>query len=555
MAEHGETVCAVAFSMEGERVASGSVDGCLKIWDTTTGVRKSQIQFQGNNGRLRGCGICAVAFSPLDGRMVAVGLYDGTVRMCDTGTESATMVKIFPCRSVVSSVAFVAKSGLLVSGSADGHIRVWDTNMDTENDDEMNALSPINVIQRGGNLVSTESRLGLELWNVATGKARKIHHPVKQVVFSPDDTLVALITEDATVHFWSTDMTDEKATFNHVDEVTFSQDGGMVALQLRRDNGGERVRVLETNMWGDKTTSSLDQGKVYGVKFSPTNQVVGWIVQMVTGSFWKKFLHFENLETGKVLPEIPCSATTRAMKFSPNGEFVTFPAEGGSRLNRIVLLEIATGYQRCLLEGEFHPDHLAFNPDSSHFATWSHKGDILVTKTSTGETKHTIKAGVPGRRWNMGSTHSPTGKITALWFKRPPEPCIRIVQLWDALTGDEIGKLRIHADKPRLSFSDDAAHLVTEMGLLPLPPASPWIPSDGLPEGTQDCLYVDRHRQRIVQGFGNLLWLPPAYHTEPDTTVVRGNSVVLGHKSGRITFFEFDLSNTPLVRRPQGAPV
>lgn len=374
-----------------------------------------------------------------------------------------------------------------------------------------------------------------------------------RVVFSPDEALVAVITNDLIVHFWDADMTDEKATFNNVGAVTFSQDGGMVALQMGRDYKKGLVRVLETNMWVDKATFNFDRGEVGGFKFSPNNPVLGWIVKSPTEDSSHKFLHFENLETGKVLPEIRCPAETWTMKFSPNGEFVIFPAEDDSYHSGIVLLEVATGNQRCLSEGLFNPNRLAFNPDSSQVATLSFNGDIHITGTSTGETKHTLRPDASDDPlFDHGRlAFSPTGKIAAMWPKDTLDQWT--IQLWDALTGDEIGKLPIECDASRFSFSNDGAHLVTEMGLLPLPPASPWISSDGLPEGTQDCLYVGR--QWIVQGFGNLLWLPPAYHTGTHTTAVRGNSVVLGHRSGRITVFEFDLSNTPLVRRPQEVPI
>src|SRR5690606_23536599 len=120
-----------------------------------------------------------------------------------------------------------------------------------------------------------------------------------------------------------------------------------------------------------------------------------------------------------------------------------------------------------------------------------------------------------------------------------------IIQVWDSANGENPRVLQVDAEMDGLSFSDDGTHLVSGNGRFPLPPQNLTGLSECLPEESQDCLYVGR--QWIVQGFENLLWLPPAYRVKARAAAVQGGTVVLGHDSGLVTFFEFNLANTPLV--------
>src|SRR5262249_38055889 len=75
---HTGGVSGVAFSGDGKRVASGSDDGTIKVWDAATGQDK--LTLRGHTG-----GVTSVAFSG-DGKRIASGSHDGTVKVWDSAT-------------------------------------------------------------------------------------------------------------------------------------------------------------------------------------------------------------------------------------------------------------------------------------------------------------------------------------------------------------------------------------------------------------------------------------------------------------------------------------
>jgi WD40 repeat protein len=114
---HTGDVNSVAYSPDGTRIASGSDDMTVRIWDAHTG--KELAVLHGHRDWVR-----SVAFSP-DGTHIVSGSDDDTVRVWDAHTGKPPVV-LEGHTYWVLSVAFSPDGGRIVSGSYDKTVRMWD---------------------------------------------------------------------------------------------------------------------------------------------------------------------------------------------------------------------------------------------------------------------------------------------------------------------------------------------------------------------------------------------------------------------------------------------
>jgi hypothetical protein len=115
---HADGVHRVAFSPDGQRLASASNDQTVKIWDSATG--KELFVLKGHAGVVR-----SVAFSP-DGQRLASGSVDQTVRIWDSATGKE-LSALRGHAGNVASVAFSPDGQRLASANGDGPIHLWET--------------------------------------------------------------------------------------------------------------------------------------------------------------------------------------------------------------------------------------------------------------------------------------------------------------------------------------------------------------------------------------------------------------------------------------------
>jgi WD40 repeat protein len=108
----------VAFSPDGKTLATGSFDGSLRLWDLATRQQTGDT-LSGHTQAIR-----CLAFSG-DGKMLASGGFDHTVRLWDATAARQIGAPLTSHTKDINSVAFSPDSSTLVTASEDQTVRLW----------------------------------------------------------------------------------------------------------------------------------------------------------------------------------------------------------------------------------------------------------------------------------------------------------------------------------------------------------------------------------------------------------------------------------------------
>jgi caspase domain-containing protein/WD40 domain-containing protein len=192
---HDDWVIAVAPSADGRLLASACRDHAARIWDVESG---------GERGRLTHDGVVwAVAFSP-DGRLLASAGADATVRLWDIseGRERDCLRH----DGAVVAVRFSPDGRQIATASQRGTARVWDLGSGREEarltaGDAMLAVA----FDRGHRVLAAGAGPdALRLWDVTAGveRVRLEHDRVRAAAIGSNGLRVATAGDDGTARLW-----------------------------------------------------------------------------------------------------------------------------------------------------------------------------------------------------------------------------------------------------------------------------------------------------------------------------------------------------------------
>jgi WD40 repeat protein len=402
--------------------------------------------------------VWSVAFSP-NGHLVVSGSDDNTIQLWDAETGQPFGRPLLGHTSEVWSVAFSPDGRRIVSGSDDRTIRLWDAETSQSLGKPLrghtSSVRSVAFSSNGHHIISGSYDRTIRLWDADTGQqlGEPLHghlSPVRSVACSPDGHRIVSGSYDRTIRLWNAETGQPigeplQGHTSDVSSVAFSPDGHHIV-------SGSHDRTIQ--LWDGETGQPLGRpfqghtSEVRSVSFSPDGH------HIVSGSH-DRTIRLWDAETGQPVGE-PLRGHTSdiwSVSFSADGRRIV----SGSDDTTIRLWDAETGHPlgQPLRGHTSWISSVAFSPHGHHIVSGSHDNTICLWDAETGQ-----PLGEPLR----GHTSS----VRSVAFSPNGHHIIsgsydRTIRLWDAETGQQLGEpLRGHTSwVSSVIFSPDGCRIVS----------------------------------------------------------------------------------------------
>ena len=366
-------VTKLAFSPDGKTLASVGGDLTVRLWDSQRGTLLQTLLHPGP--------VFAVTWSP-DGRWLASGDSEGVVRLWEVQglNPSACVQSFFGHTDWVTVLDFSPDSRLLASGSYNGKVILWDI---------VNAgihqilAGQMDRIQRlvwspNGQLVAGSGGVLIWLWEVGQDNPRAVLRGhtarINGLSFTPDSDSLLSGSDDGSLRVWDV---------LHGQMVRLIQGYRPALYDLDWSPDGTRIITAGANgqvtVWDvtGETPSKIWRDHnwvVYGVGWNPDGK-------LLASSGWDGVIQIRDL-TSETRDEIQePKAFFYGLAWSPDGKRLA----SGTYFKGILVWEVNTRTRRWV-GGEYPTRFLrvSWSPDSLHLAGCGDDGCIYVWDAVTG---------------------------------------------------------------------------------------------------------------------------------------------------------------------------
>jgi len=445
-------IVSAAFNTDAKLLATG-IDNEIWLWQVA------------DNRQLLSCTghlswVHSVAFSP-EGNILASGSNDQTVRLWDVNTGQCIKT-LQGHTSCINSVAFSPEGNILASGSNDQTVRLWDVNTGQflkALSGHNNHLLSVIFSPDGQTLISSSKDKTVRFWRVATGECLQIIEThinwILSMALSPDGKTLVTGSDKKAVKFWDITTGECRGTLadynSNVWAIAYAHQGSDVNNTdcpiLATGSEDRTVRIWDTSTRECLQTLQGHTDRVWLVLFSPDNSTLLSVSENQTVKLW-------DVQTGKCLRTLE-SYNNSVLSVALSGDGQLLASSG--RDQQVRLWDVAKG--ECFKTMQGHTDivsSVTFAPKfDEHLILASGSDDctIRIWDCYTGECLKTIGG---HSSWVQSLSFSPNGQRLASASRD------YTVKLWDWQTGECLNTLAEHTHPVKaVAFSPDGKTLVS----------------------------------------------------------------------------------------------
>ena len=197
---HLSSINSMAFSPDGQTLASGSADRTIKLWSLDSNI--PLCTFSGHSSL-----IDTVAFSP-DGRLLASGSWDHTIKIWNL--ETRELIHTLQQHSGwIKSITISPDGKTLASGSADRTIKIWNVEtvaVQKTLSGHSSAVHCLAMSPDGQTLASGSADQTIKIWDLDSGEIQRTldghSDAVNALTFSPSGQILITGSTDKTIKIW-----------------------------------------------------------------------------------------------------------------------------------------------------------------------------------------------------------------------------------------------------------------------------------------------------------------------------------------------------------------